>query len=103
MSLEKVACNETLRSTSRSRRLTNKLAVVFGAGSVGPGWGNGKATAVAFARQGATVVAIDLNRKAAQETADIIANQGGNVLALSTDVTQSSAVENVVSTAGLYK
>ena len=38
------------------RRLENKVAIVFGAGSVGPGWGNGKATATLFAREGATVV-----------------------------------------------
>ena len=35
--------------------------MVTGAGSVGPGWGNGKATAVLLARQGAKVFAIDVN------------------------------------------
>ena len=40
---------KAVRPISPSRRLTNKVAVVFGAGSVGAGWGNGKATAVAFA------------------------------------------------------
>ena len=81
-----------------SRRLANKIAVVFGAGSVGPGWGNGKATAVSFAREGATIVAVDLNQKAAEETATIIEDKGGNVIALSADVTQSSAVEKVIAT-----
>src|SRR5689334_21658351 len=38
-----------------TRRLQGKVAIVFGAGSVGPGWGNGKATAVLYARHGATV------------------------------------------------
>ena len=33
-------------------RLAGKTAIVTGAGSVGPGWGNGKATAVLFAREG---------------------------------------------------
>ncbi|RWO22893.1 MAG: 3-oxoacyl-ACP reductase, partial [Mesorhizobium sp.] len=33
-------------------RLRGKSAIVFGAGSSGPGWGNGKAAAVAFAREG---------------------------------------------------
>ena len=37
-------------------RLKNKVAIVTGAGSIGPGWGNGKATAVLFAREGAKVV-----------------------------------------------
>jgi NAD(P)-dependent dehydrogenase (short-subunit alcohol dehydrogenase family) len=89
---------KTAKPISPGRRLTNKVAVVFGGGSVGAGWGNGKATAVAFAREAATVVAIDLNQKAAEETADIIDNEGGNVIALSADVTQSAAVENLVST-----
>ena len=39
---------------SAGRRLDGRVAVVFGAGSVGPGWGNGKATATVFARVGAT-------------------------------------------------
>ncbi len=41
-------------------RLKDKVAMVTGAGSIGEGWGNGKATAVLFARQGAKVVAVDL-------------------------------------------
>ena len=35
--------------------------MVVGAGSIGPGWGNGKATAVTFAREGAQVACVDLN------------------------------------------
>ena len=34
-------------------RLRDKVAIVYGAGSIGDGWGNGKAVAVAFARAGA--------------------------------------------------
>ena len=41
-------------------RLKDKTAIVFGAGSSGPGWGNGKAAAVAFAREGARVACVDL-------------------------------------------
>ena len=51
-----------------TKRPENKVAILFGAGSVGPGWGNGKATAVLFARNGAYVVCVDVNRAAAQET-----------------------------------
>jgi len=40
-------------------RLDGKVAIVTGAGSAGPGWGNGKATAVLLARQGAAVFALD--------------------------------------------
>src|SRR5438045_3462686 len=58
-------------------RLKDKVALVFGAGSVGPGWGNGKATAVLFAREGARVVAVDRNEAAARETAEIITGEGG--------------------------
>ena len=41
--------------------LKDKVAILFGAGSVGPGWGNGKATAVLFARNGAHVLCVDVN------------------------------------------
>jgi NAD(P)-dependent dehydrogenase (short-subunit alcohol dehydrogenase family) len=77
-------------------RLTDKVALVFGAGSSGPGWGNGKATAVLFAREGAQVVAVDFNEAAARETAAIIESEGGRALALAGDVTRSDAVEAIV-------
>ncbi len=54
-------------------RLTDRIALVFGAGSSGPGWGNGNAAAVLYAREGAKVVAVDQNEDAAAETAAIIA------------------------------
>src|ERR1700716_1650862 len=57
--------------------LKGKIAFVAGAGSVGPGWGNGKATAVLLARQGASMFATDLNEAAANETRDIIGKEGG--------------------------
>ena len=50
------------------KRLENKVAIVAGAGSVGPGWGNGRATAVRFAEEGAHVLALDLNADALRET-----------------------------------
>ncbi|SVD68805.1 uncharacterized protein METZ01_LOCUS421659, partial [marine metagenome] len=59
-------------------RLENKVAIVTGAGSVGPGWGNGKATAVLFAREGAHVIAADREVWAAEETAKIIVDEGGH-------------------------
>jgi NAD(P)-dependent dehydrogenase (short-subunit alcohol dehydrogenase family) len=57
-------------------RLKNKVAIVTGAGSSGPGWGNGKAAAVLFAREGAKVFAVDLNPEAGQETRRIIESEG---------------------------
>src|SRR5260370_37607407 len=53
-------------------RLHEKVALVVGAGSVGPGWGSGKATAVLFAREGARVLCADVNEDAANETVQII-------------------------------
>ena len=53
-------------------RLDGRVAIVTGAGSIGPGWGNGKATAVVYAREGAKVVCADINADAAEETAGII-------------------------------
>jgi NAD(P)-dependent dehydrogenase (short-subunit alcohol dehydrogenase family) len=60
-----------------SDRLKDKSAIVVGAGSIGPGWGNGKATAVAFAREGAKLLCVDMNLDAALETAGLIAEEGG--------------------------
>jgi NAD(P)-dependent dehydrogenase (short-subunit alcohol dehydrogenase family) len=77
-------------------RLQNKIAIVFGAGSVGPGWGNGKATATLFAREGAQVICVDFDPKAAKETVDIIAGEGGTASAAICDVTNSDQVSKVV-------
>lgn len=81
------------------RRLENRVALVFGAGSVGPGWGNGKASAVAYAREGARVVCVDIARTAADETADIIEREGGAARTFACDVTKHSEAEDVVAVA----
>ena len=60
-------------------RLKDKIAIVTGAGSVGSGWGNGKAAAVLFAREGAKVLAVDINPTAAEETRRIILGGGRGV------------------------
>ncbi|MBR0655378.1 SDR family NAD(P)-dependent oxidoreductase [Plastoroseomonas arctica] len=52
-----------------TNRFDNKVVVITGAGSVGPGWGNGRAAAVAFAREGATVFGVDRDLAAMEETA----------------------------------
>lgn len=77
-------------------RLKDKVALVFGAGSVGPGWGNGKATAVLFAREGAKVVGVDINPAAAEETCGIISNEEGTCQAEVADVTKSDQIRAVV-------
>ena len=70
--------------------------MVVGAGSIGPGWGNGKATAVAFAREGANVFCVDVNHAAAEETANLITSEGGLALPFRADVTQNDDVEAMV-------
>ncbi len=61
--------------------MAGKVAIVAGAGSVGPAdskiWGNGKATAVLLARQGASVFLVDINDEAMAGTHSIIASEGG--------------------------
>jgi NAD(P)-dependent dehydrogenase (short-subunit alcohol dehydrogenase family) len=56
--------------------LTGKVAFVTGAGSVGEGWGNGKATAVLMARQGAKVFGVDLSPDALTATTKVMADEG---------------------------
>jgi NAD(P)-dependent dehydrogenase (short-subunit alcohol dehydrogenase family) len=55
------------------KRLEGKVALVAGCGSSGPGWGNGKAISVLFARAGAKLFGCDIKREAAQETRSLIA------------------------------
>lgn len=73
-------------------RLAGKICLVMGAGSAGPGWGNGKAAAVLFAREGAKVACVDRETAAAEETAAIIRAESGAAIALSADVTRNADV-----------
>ena len=70
-------------------RLRGKVAIVVGAGSIGPGWGNGKATAVTFAREGAKVLCVDIDSAAAEDTVGIITGEGGEARAVQAAVTRS--------------
>ncbi|MBM3490539.1 MAG: SDR family oxidoreductase [Alphaproteobacteria bacterium] len=68
-------------------RLKDKVALVVGAGQVaGETIGNGRATALVFAREGAKVVAVDRDLASAEETAALIAKDGGQCVALRGDV-----------------
>ena len=73
-------------------KLQGRVAIVYGAGSVGEGWGNGKASAVAYARAGAKVACIDMNEAAAQATAAIINGEGGDAIAVKANVTDLDQV-----------
>lgn len=79
-------------------RLKDRVAIVVGAGSSGPGWGNGKATAVTFAREGAKVWCVDVNAKAAQETVDLIKGEGGAAQAHVANVAVAADVQRMVET-----
>ncbi|RDJ19958.1 SDR family NAD(P)-dependent oxidoreductase [Bosea caraganae] len=80
-------------------RLNGKVAIVFGAGSIGEGWGNGKAAAVAYARAGAKVIAVDLNEAAAATTRDIIASEGFEAIAVTANTTSLADVQRSVDAA----
>lgn len=76
--------------------MSGKVAIVTGAGSVGPGWGNGKAAATLLARQGASVFLVDVDEAAAQETLGIIRSEGNSCATYQCDMTQASSVEKMV-------
>ena len=77
-------------------RFDGKVALVTGCGSSGPGIGNGKATAILLARQGATVVGTDRDIDAAEETRQIIEQEGGRCAVLRSDATDAGAVEALI-------
>jgi hypothetical protein len=79
-----------------TRRLEGKVAIVSGAGSVGPGWGNGRATAVRFAEEGAKIFAVDRDAERLRETVAGVKDAGGAIATHLCDVTKSSEVAAMV-------
>lgn len=77
-------------------RMKDKVVIVTGAGSSGPGWGNGKAAAALYAREGASVFAADYRLEAAQETQRVIAEEGGQCAAFKADVSNADDVKRMV-------
>ena len=77
-------------------KLIGKVAIVTGAGSIGPGVGNGKATAVMYAREGAKVVLVDINPDAAEETKSILDKEGGESITVQADVTRLQDCKKIV-------
>jgi NAD(P)-dependent dehydrogenase (short-subunit alcohol dehydrogenase family) len=79
-------------------KLSGRVALVLGAGSVGPGWGNGKACAFAYAREGAQLVAVDLHVERAERTVEEIRAEHphADCLPLAADVTKSVDLERIV-------
>ena len=77
-------------------RLDGKVALVTGCGSIGEGWGNGKAISVLLARQGARVFGVDLTLEAAQATQKLIHEEMGVAEVMTADVTKAADVGNMV-------
>jgi len=81
-------------------RLAGKTAVVVGAGQTpGETIGNGRATAILFAREGASVMCVDRVMARAEETVAMINEEGGQASAYEADITRESECEALVAEA----
>jgi NAD(P)-dependent dehydrogenase (short-subunit alcohol dehydrogenase family) len=81
-------------------RLEAKTAIVIGAGqSPGSGMGNGRATALRFAQEGARIMAVDRELGLAEETAALVRQAGGECFAFEADVTKEPAMAAMVAEA----
>jgi NAD(P)-dependent dehydrogenase (short-subunit alcohol dehydrogenase family) len=80
-------------------RLKGKVAIVAGAGASGAVIGNGQATAVLFAREGARVLCADAVEARAQSTVDLITREGGSASALRVDVSKAADCKSMVAAA----
>ena len=79
-----------------SNRLQDKVAIITGAGCVGPGWGNGRATAFRFIEEGAKVFAVDRSESALEETVQRTAELGAELPTHICDVTDNASVKAMV-------
>lgn len=81
-------------------RLESKTAIIVGAGqSPGSGIGNGRATALRFAQEGAKIMAVDRELALAEETAVLVRKEGGDCFAFEADVTREPAMAAMVAEA----
>jgi NAD(P)-dependent dehydrogenase (short-subunit alcohol dehydrogenase family) len=79
-----------------SQRLAGKVAIVTGAGCVGPGFGNGRAIAIRFAEEGASVLAVDRDPARLEETLERVREIGGVIQPFHADLTLARDVETMV-------
>ena len=78
-------------------RLENKVAVVVGAGQApGSAMGNGRATALRFAQEGAKVLCVDLNLDSAQETAELIKKEGGEATTIGANIVKDEDCRSII-------
>jgi NAD(P)-dependent dehydrogenase (short-subunit alcohol dehydrogenase family) len=77
-------------------RLKGKVAIITGAGSIAPGMGIGKATAILFVRDGARVMVVDINQEAAEETKRLIDEEGGEAIVFQADVSKANDCRRMV-------
>lgn len=88
---------EPTRSGTRARRLDDRVAVVVGAGQTpGETVGNGRATAVTFAREGALLVLVDRDRASLEETAELARAEGATVTTVLADVATDGGPDSIV-------
>jgi NAD(P)-dependent dehydrogenase (short-subunit alcohol dehydrogenase family) len=81
-------------------RLAGKIAIVVGAGqSPGEGMGNGRATVLRFAEEGAKVLAVDNRLASAEETAAMVAQAGAECVAYEADVTKEATLVKAIEAA----
>ena len=79
-----------------SGRLRDRVTIVTGAGCVGPGWGNGRATAVRFVEEGAKIFAVDRDLESMGETVERAKAAGGEIVTHQCDVTDAASVEAMI-------
>jgi len=77
-------------------RMEGKVVIAAGAGSIGEGWGNGKAAAFVYGKEGGRIFCVDYRLEAAQETVALIEAAGGEAMAFQADVTDESQVQSLV-------
>jgi NAD(P)-dependent dehydrogenase (short-subunit alcohol dehydrogenase family) len=93
------AVPQDVPNARREGRLAGKVAIVAGAGQVpGQNVGNGRATAILFAREGARVAVLDREQSSAEETAREIEDAGGVATVIVADVSVEDACRTAIAT-----
>jgi NAD(P)-dependent dehydrogenase (short-subunit alcohol dehydrogenase family) len=77
-------------------RLEGKVTLISGAGSVGSGWGNGRAVAVLFAREGAVPFLVDRDKEALAGTVEMLAAESLSCTTHVADATEGDEWETLV-------